>query len=334
MATLNVSDIRPDELMERKRGCLEADQRWLRERRGSFVRVRCVACGREELDPLWEKLGFSYERCPECATVMMNPRPPLELLHQFYESSQNYAFWNEHIFPASEETRRERIFKPRVKRTLELCHDLGVAEGAMLEVGAGFGTFCAEMKSAGSFERVIALEPAPDLAATCRERGLETVEAPFERHGLDPDSVDVVAAFEVLEHLFEPLAFVEAAAGVLRPGGLLIVSVPNIHGFDTLLLGREANAVDHEHLNYFNPASLSRLLERLDFTVEEVLTPGRLDVDLVRRALEQGMLELPESSFLHHLLVERPDAHEALQDFLADNALSSHLWVVARSGRR
>ena len=58
-----------------------------------------------------------------------------------------------------------------------------------------------------------------------------------------------------------------------------MISVPNIHGFDTLSLGAEANAIDHEHLNYFNPDSLAILLERYSFTVEESLTPGRLDVD-------------------------------------------------------
>lgn len=333
MSDLRVEDIRPQELMERKRGHLEADKQFLRDRRDRFVRVACPACGREELEPAWEKEGFTYERCPACATVLMNPRPSLELMHEFYDSSQNYAFWNEHIFPASEDNRRERIFRPRVERMMELCRSLGVADGTLLEVGAGFGTFCQVVRDQGAFQRIIALEPSPDLAATIAERGIEVIAAPFEKHGLEPGSVDVIASFEVIEHLFSPEEFARIAAELLRPGGLAIVSCPNIHGFDTLLLGRDANAVDHEHVNYFNPDSLSLLFERSGFEVEEVLTPGRLDVDLVRTAIEDGTCE--PGALLRHLLVDRGDElAEPLQDFLAEHRLSSHLWVVARAGRR
>jgi 2-polyprenyl-3-methyl-5-hydroxy-6-metoxy-1,4-benzoquinol methylase/ribosomal protein S27E len=330
MTGLRVDDIRPDALMERKRGHLEADQEWLRARRDQFVRVPCPACGEDRLAAAWTKLGFSYERCPRCATVLMNPRPSEALLRDFYATSQNYAFWNEHIFPASEDARRERIFRPRVQRLLDLCERVGVRRDVLLEIGAGFGTFCSELAREGAFARVIALEPAPDLAATCRERGLETLERMFERHVLPAPSVDVVAAFEVLEHVFSPPEFVSTAAEVLRPDGLLVVSVPSIQGFDTLVLGRDANAVDHEHLNYFTPDSLALLLERHGFEVEELLTPGRLDVDLVRRAHEAGLVDLDDQPFLRHLLLERPDLHEAFQDFLADHRLSSHLWAVGR----
>jgi SAM-dependent methyltransferase len=329
---LRVDDIRPDELMERKRRYLEADREWLYERRGQFVRVPCPACDAQDLEPAWTKHGFSYERCSDCATVLMNPRATRELLHEFYATSQNYQFWAEHIYPASEATRLERIVKPRVSRLLELCARFGVATGTLLEVGPGFGTFCAEVKRAGGFERVIALEPTPDLAERCRSLGLETVERPFEQHGLEPGSIDVMVAFEVMEHLFSPAEFVATAAEVLRPGGLLIVSVPSIHGFDTLVLGRDANAIDHQHVNYFNPTSLQRLLGRHDFAVEELLTPGRLDVDLVRRAHAAGLIDLEAQPFLRHLLLDRPEIHEAFQDFLAANRLSSHLWAVARCG--
>jgi SAM-dependent methyltransferase len=333
MSDLRVEDIRPQELMERKRRHLEADQKFLRDRRDGFVRVACVACGGDSLTPEFEKLGFAFERCADCATLMTNPRPSPEILDAFYAGSENYAFWNEHIFPASEGARRERIFKPRVDRMLGLADKLGVGRGTLLEVGAGFGTFCEEVRSRGAFEKVVALEPTPDLAATIRSRGIETIEQPFEHAEIEAGSVDVVAAFEVIEHLFSPAEFAEASARVLRPGGLAIVSCPNIAGFDTLVLGREANAIDHEHLNYFNPHSLGLLFERFGFTVEEVQTPGRLDVDLVRAALEDGRLDPAAQPLVTHLIRDRwDDLAGPLQDFIADNRLSSHLWVVARSG--
>ena len=44
----------------------------------------------------------------------------LTLLHEFYSQSKNYAFWNEFVFPATEEMRRERIFRPRVSTAATL----------------------------------------------------------------------------------------------------------------------------------------------------------------------------------------------------------------------
>ena len=51
---------------------------------------------------------------------------------------------------------------------------------ALYDVGAGYGTFCEEVSRLG-FDRVIALEPEPHLAQTCRDKGLEVIEAPVEQ---------------------------------------------------------------------------------------------------------------------------------------------------------
>ena len=99
------------------------------------------------------------------------------------------------------------------------------------------------------------------------------IEAPVERAELD-DGVDVVTSFEVLEHLFSPRAFLEQCAALLRPGGRLIVTCPNVRGFDVETLGEPSATVDAEHLNYLHPASLGALLERCGFEVEEAVTPG------------------------------------------------------------
>ena len=87
--------------------------------------------------------------------MYISHRPPLEVLSWFYEGSVAYAYWNEYIFPASEEQRREKIFIPRVNRTLELCDEYRVETDSLLEIGCAFGTYCMEMKSRSRFTRVL-----------------------------------------------------------------------------------------------------------------------------------------------------------------------------------
>src|SRR5260221_10675195 len=118
---------------------------------------------------------------------------------------------------------------------------------------------------------------------------------------------------------------------MLRPHGLLVLTCPNGEGFDTMMLGTHSVAVDSEHVNLFNPASLSGLLEKTGFEVLEAQTPGRLDAELVREAVLNGTLNLGSDLFLRRALIEEWERlGQPFQAFLAANGLSGHLRVTAR----
>ena len=116
----------------------------------------CPACRADAPAAVGEKEGFAYQRCTSCDTVYTNPRPSAPLLAEFYAQSRNYAYWNEHVFPATEERRRERIFKPRAERTREILHGAGLAPETFVEIGAAFGTYCQEIRRLGLARRIIA----------------------------------------------------------------------------------------------------------------------------------------------------------------------------------
>lgn len=155
--------------------------------------------------------------CPNCGTMYINPRPTSAMLEKYYATSENYKYWNKYIFPASQEARRKKIFRPRARRIADICIRNNIKNGVLLEVGAGFGTFCEEIQNLNIFRRVIAVEPTPDLAETCRRKGIEVIEKPIEKVSLGNDEVDVVASFEVIEHLFSPRDFLRSCADVLSP---------------------------------------------------------------------------------------------------------------------
>ena len=334
-ATLSEEQIRPAALMQAKADCIERDRRFLLDRRERFVRVTCPACDGRDVVPAFDKLGFSYERCADCETVLMNPRPSPELMQEFYEMSANYTFWNRHIFPATEDARRRNIFRPRARRIREICRRANISGGTAVEVGAGFGTFCEELRRLDVFQRIIAVEPTPDLAETCRQRGLETIARPIEQCPLDDATADLVAAFEVIEHVFSPALFLQRVVRLLKPGGLLVVSCPNVLGFDVRVLGTLSNTIDHEHVNYFHPASLRHLLRASGLAVREVATPGLLDADLVRKAALAGQLDLADRPFLKHVLLDEWERlGAAFQQFLARQRMSSHMWAVAENPTR
>lgn len=331
-AALTEDSIRPDALMEMNDRLHAQDLARLLEKAAQFVRVACPACGADAPRPLWEKDGFSYETCTRCETAYVNPRPPPALLDEYYRTAENYVFWAQKVFPASEATRKERIHRPRAERVKAICARQGVAPGGtVVEVGAGHGTFCEVARESGYFSRVVAVEPVPSNAASCRARGVEVIDKPIEHVTLEPGSVDVVVSFEVIEHLYAPRDFVVACARYLRPGGLLVLSCPNIKGFEVATLGKVSRTVDLEHLNYFHPDSLAQMVRGCGLEVMELMTPGELDAEIVRKRAQAGLLDLTEQPFVKTLLLEQWDRVGAsFQRFLADNLLSAHMWAVAR----
>lgn len=329
---LTEEDIRPKQLAAGQKIAALTDLGRMLTRSSEFVEVDCPACGQQDPQPRYVKNGMTYVSCPHCHTLYVNPRPPSAVLDWFYRESPNYAYWNKYIFPASEPARRAHIFVPRVNRLLDICARYQIPTGALLEVGSGFGTFCAELNARGVFQRVVGVEPTPDLANTCRSRGIEIIESPIEHVRADAvGQFDVVANFEVIEHLFNPGEFLAHMVRLIRPGGVLMLTCPNGQGFDIETLGPLSTTVDHEHLNYFNPASLAGLLKRHGMELIESFTPGKLDAELVRNKVLEGMFSLKDQPFLQKVLIDEWEQQgAAFQDFLVARGMSSNLWVVAR----
>lgn len=328
---LSESELCPEDLLKGQEAAFERDIARLHRRATEFVNVACPACGERSENEIFEKYGFSFVDCPTCRTLYMNPRPSEALMSDYYSNSENYRYWAEHIFPASEQSRREKIHKPWLKRVVDYCDRFGVSKGTLVEVGAGFGTFAQVATESGSFENVIAIEPTPEMASACRQRGVAVLERRVEDVSADEVAADVLVSFEVVEHLFAPKNFLERCQQFVLPGGLLVLSCPNGQGFDVSLLGAGSLAVDAEHVNLFNPDSLGMLVESNGFEVLEVSTPGRLDAELVRDVVLKGEFDVSTQPFLRRILI---DEWERLgwpfQQFLASNGLSSHMWLAAR----
>jgi 2-polyprenyl-3-methyl-5-hydroxy-6-metoxy-1,4-benzoquinol methylase len=336
--TLREEELRPRDLAVEQARLFSEDITDLMAFSDEFKEASCPACGAHSQQPAFEKTGLTFVSCSVCETVFASPRPQPEHLERYYRTSRNYAFWSKYVFPASESARREKVFRPRVELVLDVCRRFELPMQTLLEVGAGFGIFCEEMKKTQAFQRIVAIEPTPDLAVDCRQRGLNVIEKPIEQveasdlqSGPHPEPISVIASFEVIEHLFEPRQFIHKCHQLLQANGVLILSCPNVKGFDIQALGPKSIAVDIEHINLFHPASLKKLLESCGFEVLDIQTPGRLDAELVRAALLSGELDPADHPFYRQILLDNwTSTGAAFQEFLIQNRLSSHMLVTAR----
>lgn len=326
------ADIRPPALFSRYLGLLARDIERLFGDRSGFVDVPCVGCGAEAPAVAFEKLGFRYVTCGECASLYLSPRPSGAALRAYYAESEAVRFWSSDFYRETAEARRENILRPRARLVRDVVARDGVTPGTFVDVGAGYGILLEEIARLGLFVQIVGVEPAVELAAVCRERGFRVIEKPVEAVGAGEVSANFVTAFEVLEHVADPAAFLVAVRGLLAPGGTLLLTTLTVSGFDIQVLWEHSNAVSPpQHINLLSVEGMRRLVERAGLALQELTTPGTLDVDIVANALAADP-ELPLPQFVRTLLGRGPAAQDEFQALLQRHHLSSHVQVVARLG--
>ncbi len=322
-------EIRPEALLNRYRELSAEDAKFFF---GNETRldIACVACGETQTKHQFDKNKFAYEKCIYCGTLFQSPRPAIANFELFYRQSKSSRYWAEVFFPAVAETRREKIFRPRVERLTELCQEKNINVKRLLDVGAGFGIFLEEWRKSFPQTKLLAIEPSGSLAQECRSKNLEVVEEIVENVVGHDNSADLVICFEVLEHVYDPLDFLRALKRLVRPDGYVFVSTLCVDGFDLQVLWDKSNQVfPPHHINLLSIKGFERLFQRAGLANVEVTTPGRLDVDIVRNACKGDPELLQGQRFLKNIL-ENDSSAAAFQNFLVEQRMSSHAWMIGQ----
>jgi SAM-dependent methyltransferase len=138
---------------------------------------------------------------------------------------------------------------------------------------------------------------------------------------LGGDHFDVVAAGDVLEHLRDPVQVLRSLPRVLRPGGRVVASIPNVaHGSVrlALLTGSfpydDAGLLDRTHLRFFTVSSVRDLFASAGYTIEHLdrvevpLDKGTpYDRSLLPPGIEEAVGAMPEATTFEFVVVARPE---------------------------
>lgn len=323
------SDIRPSGIFDEYLRLSRNDAETL-FKNGRRAKIHCPACSSDLSKLEFAKYGFDYVSCLECNSLYVSPRPSKKALDEFYDASESSHFWAERFFPAVAESRRTRIFRPRVTKLSELCKAKGLSPKVVMDIGAGYGIFLEEWKKLFPYTRTIAVEPSARLAKICSKKGLEVIKTTAEDVDGYGGMADLVVCSEVLEHVHDPLEFLWSLRSFVRTGGHLMVTTLGVDGFDIQVLWDRSKSVSPpHHINFLSLDGMVKLFERAGLKDVEILTPGLLDVNIVKNAFESSPALMEGNRFIQKIISDEQTANN-FQNFLIDNRLSSHTWIFAR----
>ncbi len=293
-----------------------------------FVPIECPACQGKKYINKFNKIGFQYVLCQDCQTLFANPRPNSEMLHNFYTRSASANFWINDFFKPVEESRREKIFKPRAEYIAKFIGNN--KKITVCDIGAGFGLFLEELRKILPYNDYFAIEPSAAMADICKNKKINTEVKSLEQINNMEERFDIISAFELLEHVFSPRMFLEKIYCLLKPNGYLVLTTLNNKGFDIMLLGHKSKSIyPPHHINFFNPYSIQILLKALNFEIVEVSTPGKLDWSIIEGMINNKEVDLGEF-WKEFSKFGSLKAKKELQTWIAANNLSSHMRVIAK----
>jgi len=216
----------------------------------------CVLCGNQHFRIVKHVVTHNILHCNSCGLVFRDPKPSLEEAKAFYreqyftssgELTHGYGDYASLAAPTRKLSRRKlNLMKKYVKG------------GKLLDVGAAFGLFLDEADRAGWQAHGVEIS---EYAAKVAQKltPCPVHKGSLEEADIEPESFDVVTLWDVLEHASEIKPFCDRVYEILKPGGYVFVTVPNVASNLARFMGSQwFGYAKVEHIYYYNPSTLRR----------------------------------------------------------------------------
>jgi SAM-dependent methyltransferase len=308
--------------IEWRRQIAHGHEAMARRCRPARVVATCPACDGDRHAHFVEIYGFEYRECGRCGHLFLHNPPMPEAIASIYQgvTAQAQVYVGEELF----RRRVEQIARPKG----QFCREHIEPGGQWLDVGCGTGELLSVVRELGWEARGSEADPAHVEFA--RQQGLEVELGYIDELAPEfADSVRVISALNLLEHLPEPKPWLGRLTARLRPGGYVVVEVPrhpSLSSFSNLLYPKLASRHIYppDHLHIFTESSLEWLLKACGLRARAVWVFGQDFQELMYSSAANA--GLAESALFHRIL----DASGPIQLAIDGQDLSDVLFVVAQ----
>lgn len=322
-------DFKPNDLLDKYMKITERDVKKYLIKPEPLKECDCPACQSKRDQITFSKFGLDYYECKNCGTLYISPRPGDKAIDDYYKNSRASKYWRETLSKDTETKRRTKIVKPRLQWIIDTVQEHLDRASRYVDINTSNALIVDEIAALETFDEKVIINPR--FAATDNYRHkVKIIEQPTNCCIVE-DKADVISLFEVIDRSSDINNLLDFLDRILIAGGLCFITTISISGFDLQMLRKESNSIfPPDRINVFSLEGIELLFERHGFECIELSTPGLLDVEIVASALKKNpSLDLPE--FIRYLILKRGiDTHQAFQEFLQMNQLSSYVRAVFR----
>ena len=259
--------------------------------------TNCLFCGSDnhrfcfcQSDYIYDVAGiYDVHECCDCGLLFLNPQPePLDLAPHYPSNYYSHS-GEEDPFAARDEELYRSFYGTGANfisklRCWPLRFHLRTVTGGpgtrLLDIGCGAGYFLATMKNALNFD-VYGVEPWGNDDSFSTRYGLTIFHGTLKDAAFPDGFFDIVTMNQVLEHVSDPKAYIQEICRILRPGGTLVLGVPNANALLYRLFGKRWAALDvPRHLFIPSVDNLGQLCAQEGFILERVRFNGFPDAIL------------------------------------------------------
>ncbi len=249
--------------------------------------------------------------------LITSPKPSLEVLHKYYESEDYISHTDSRrgLF----EKLYQIVKKYALSQKVQLIDQCNSGTGILLDIGAGTGDFLntAKIKNWS----VQGSEPNIEARKLAKEKGIHLEK---DTGNYNSEFFDVITMWHVLEHVHDLDAQVLELKRLLKPGGYLIVAVPNFKSYDAKYYKEFWAAYDvPRHLWHFSKNSITQIFKD-HFSLEKML-PMKFDafyVALLSEKYKTGKMNFVRA-FWNGIQSNRYGKRK--------NEYSSHIYVLKKT---
>ncbi len=184
--------------------------------------VRCPTCGVDAREAQRVPPAIYYG-CPVCETMFQHPMPTIDQMKAYVESEYKSGVYNDYVAAAALKSltfaRRVNLISKRMPN------------GRLLDVGASCGFFVEQAMLAGFDAHGLELSTEAVAKAPPQVRARLTIGDVNALALSGVESFDVITAFDLIEHVFDPVAFLSEMRAVARPGALIAITTPDVDHF-------------------------------------------------------------------------------------------------------
>ncbi len=289
--------------------------------------VDCVVCGSKDHNLVFKKQGFRFVKCCDCGLLFVSPQLDDSKLIHSYKENESQNQWVDVLLSKKQlEYDAKHRFGEAVRR-LEKRYPR-TQRGTALDVGCSIGLFLHLMKKCGWKTR--GMEINQKAANHAREAfGLMVDELLLHEADYKKESFQIISLWGVLEHTSRPDEILKSIHPLLEKKGTLALLVPNGHSLATRVMrGTAATFGGRNHLWYFSPETLTRLLERCGFKVVDLYTQLE-QINELELFLQYNDPYLPGKKVGREEFKLKPALAKALSKFILANNLGYKLIVFA-----